>query len=44
MYEFKKEYEIGIDFIDEQHRILFEIEDKAYNLLKMNLHLINMIA
>lgn len=34
MYEFKEEYKIGIDFIDEQHRVLFDIADKTYNLLK----------
>ena len=34
MYEFKEEYKTGIDFIDEQHKVLFEIADKTYNLLK----------
>jgi hemerythrin len=34
MYEFKEEYKTGIDFIDEQHKVLFEIADKAYTLLK----------
>lgn len=34
MYEFKEEYKTGIDFIDEQHKILFGIADKTYNLLK----------
>lgn len=34
MYEFKEEFKTGIDFIDEQHKVLFEIADKAYNLLK----------
>jgi hemerythrin len=34
MYEFKEEFKTGIDFIDEQHAVLFEIADKAYNLLK----------
>ncbi|KYH28212.1 bacteriohemerythrin [Clostridium colicanis] len=34
MYEFKEEYKIGIDFIDEQHKVLFDIADKTYNLLK----------
>lgn len=34
MYEFKEEYKTGIDLIDEQHRVLFEIADKTYNLLK----------
>ncbi|MFU0825609.1 bacteriohemerythrin [Clostridium sp.] len=37
MYEFKEEYKTGIDFIDEQHRVLFEIADKTYNLLKNEL-------
>lgn len=34
MYEFKEEYKTGIDFIDNQHKVLFEIADKTYNLLK----------
>lgn len=34
MYEFKEEYKTGVDFIDEQHKVLFEIADKTYNLLK----------
>ena len=34
MYKFKDEYRTGIDFIDEQHKVLFEIADKTYNLLK----------
>ena len=39
MYEFKEEYKTGIDFIDEQHKVLFEIADKTYNLLKNDLTL-----
>ena len=39
MYEFKEEYKTGIDFIDEQHKVLFEIADKTYNLLKNDLSL-----
>lgn len=34
MYEFKEEYKTGIDFIDEQHKTLFEIAEKTYTLLK----------
>ncbi|WP_097026291.1 bacteriohemerythrin [Clostridium peptidivorans] len=34
MYEFKEEYKTGIDFIDEQHKVLFEIAEKTYTLLK----------
>lgn len=34
MYEFKEEYKTGIEFIDEQHKKLFEIADKTYYLLK----------
>lgn len=37
MYEFKEEYKTGIDFIDEQHKVLFEIADKTYKLLKNEL-------
>lgn len=33
MYEFKDEYKTGIDFIDEQHKMLFDIADRGYNLL-----------
>ena len=39
MYEFKEEYKTGIDFIDEQHKVLFGIADKTYNLLKNDLAL-----
>jgi len=34
MYEMKEEYKIGVDIIDEQHKRLFELADKAYMLLK----------
>ena len=34
MYEFKDEYKIGIDIIDEQHNKLFDIADRTYYLLK----------
>lgn len=37
MYEFKEEYKTGIDFIDVQHKVIFEIADKTYNLLKNDL-------
>ena len=33
MYEMKKKFETGINFIDEQHKRLFEIANEAYNLL-----------
>lgn len=33
MYEMKPEYYTGIDFIDEEHKKLFEIANKAYELL-----------
>jgi hemerythrin len=39
MYKFKEEYKTGIDFIDEQHKVLFEIADKTYTLLKNDLTL-----
>ncbi len=32
MYEFKDEYKTGIDFVDEEHRKLFEIAQEAYQL------------
>lgn len=34
MYEMKEEYKIGVENIDEQHKKLFELADKAYMLLK----------
>lgn len=34
MYEMKEEYKIGVANIDEQHKKLFELADKAYMLLK----------
>ena len=33
-YEFTKDYHTGIDFIDEEHAKLFEIANRAYDLLK----------
>lgn len=34
MYEMKEEYKIGIDSIDEQHKKLFELTEKTYQLFK----------
>lgn len=34
MFEMKESYKIGIDFIDEQHTMIFEIANRAYVLLK----------
>ncbi len=34
MYEMKAEYYTGIDFIDQEHKKLFEIANKAYELLE----------
>ncbi|NFG63538.1 bacteriohemerythrin [Clostridium botulinum] len=36
MYKMEEEFKTGIEFIDEQHKKLFEIADKAYNLLTNN--------
>ena len=33
MYEMKPEYYTGIDFIDQEHKKLFEIANRAYELL-----------
>jgi len=33
MYQFKDEFRTGIDSIDEEHQRLFEIADKAYEIL-----------
>ena len=32
-YEFTKDYHTGIDFIDEEHAKIFEIANRAYDLL-----------
>jgi hemerythrin len=34
MFKWKKDYETGVVFIDEQHQKLFEIGNRAYELLK----------
>ncbi len=34
MIEWKDEYALGVELIDEQHRKLFEIAGRAYNVLK----------
>lgn len=34
MIKWKEEYSVGIELIDNQHKRLFEIADKAYELLK----------
>lgn len=34
MYEFKEEYRTGIEEIDKQHAVLFDIADRTYYLLK----------
>lgn len=34
MIKWKPEYEVGIEIVDEQHKMLFRIADKAYDLLK----------
>lgn len=39
MFEMKDEYKIGIKFIDEQHKRLFDLADEAYTLLKNDLAL-----
>lgn len=37
MFDWKKEYETGIEIIDEQHKELFKIGNESYSLLKNNL-------
>lgn len=39
MFEWKKEYETGIEKIDNEHKKLFEIADRGYALLKNDLYL-----
>lgn len=34
MFEWNKKYEVGVDFVDEQHQKLFEIGNRAYELNK----------
>jgi len=34
MFEMKDDYLTGIDFVDKEHRKLFEIANDAYNALK----------
>ena len=34
MFEMKEKYKTGIEFIDEEHKKLFEIAERAYQLLK----------
>lgn len=36
MFEMKDEYKTGIESIDEQHKMLFEIAERTYQLLKNN--------
>lgn len=36
MFEMKEEYKTGIKSIDDQHKMLFEIADRTYMLLKDN--------
>lgn len=38
MLKWKDEYVIGIDIIDEQHKMLFEIAQKAYELLTNDIY------
>ncbi|MBC2582407.1 bacteriohemerythrin [Clostridium sp. DJ247] len=38
MFKWKAEYETGVDFVDEQHKKLFEIGDRAYELLSNDLY------
>ena len=37
--EFLDEYRTGIDFVDEEHKVLFQITDKAYKLLQRDFSL-----
>ena len=39
MFEWKKEYETGIEKIDNEHKKLFEIADRGYALLKNDFYL-----
>lgn len=37
MFQWKEEYKLGVDFVDEQHKKLFEISSRAYELLNNSL-------
>lgn len=39
MIKWKDEYSIGVEFIDEQHKKLFEIANRAYDLLENKLYI-----
>jgi hemerythrin len=39
MFKWKKDYEIGVQQIDEQHKRLFEIGNKAYELLNNDFYI-----
>lgn len=34
MFKMKEEYKTGIEIIDQQHTVIFEIADEAYHILK----------
>ena len=34
MFEFKDEFKTGIDFIDEEHKKLFELTQRTYDIYK----------
>lgn len=38
MIKWKEEYRVGVNLIDEQHKMLFQIANKAYELLKSELY------
>jgi hemerythrin len=39
MFQWEEKYEMGIDFIDLQHKMLFNIANKAYELMKNYIYL-----
>ena len=39
MISWKEEYSVGVEFIDKQHKKLFEIADRAYELLKNDIYI-----
>jgi hemerythrin len=39
MFKWKEEYEVGVDFVDDQHKKLFEIANRAYELMKNELYI-----
>ncbi|MBB6217786.1 hemerythrin [Anaerosolibacter carboniphilus] len=38
MFKWKDEYDLGVQFVDEQHKVLFDIGNRVYKLLKSDMY------